>query len=339
VFLEDNLSDKILPDFILKRRFSGKSFYRDFYEHQHALNIFKSFTGEYQLPRYQSLTYQKSTILLGFDKTESELEADIKNYLTTLGYFVWDNVEEENEDLIVEGKRHFYLSNTHLSVCLTDKLTSKGCYYLGALRSIQIPAILLTQAKNSSPKGWVPAEFQLRPIPKENHDNAFSIIKSQIELFEEDFVVVDNEQKWESYIHSLSSKPMNDGEYSHELRDQIINNIYMGDKFENISGNVSKNNSGNLVQGRDIKIDGSFIQDKFGKDASDALVKVAEIVNASNNKDGKELFESMAEELKKEKPKKSILSSLWSGITTAVPLIKSSTEIFEKVSAMIHNIG
>src|SRR5215213_9870670 len=86
VFLEDSLSDKVLPDFLLKRRFSTKSFYRDFYEHNHALNIFKSFTGDNQLPRYQSLTYQKSAILLGFDNTLSDLEGEIKNYLNVSGY-------------------------------------------------------------------------------------------------------------------------------------------------------------------------------------------------------------------------------------------------------------
>jgi len=343
VFIEDNLADNMLSNFILKRRFSSKSFFRDYYEHQNALEIFKSFIGNSQLPKYQSLNFQKSAILLGFDKENIELESQIKKYLNDTGYFVWGNIEnEENKELIIEGKRHFYLSNTYLSICLIDKLSNKGSYYLGAIRSIQIPTILVTQNNKDEYKGWVPTEFRQRYIPKDEINVAYSIINKQVDLYEEDFVVVDNERKWENYVNSLSSSSIMKGEYTNEGRDKIINNLYMhnGDNFENISGNFSNKNSGNQTQAAgNVNIEGSFIQDKFGKEASDALVKVAEIINQSSNSDAKELFESMHAELKQEKPKKSILASLWNGMTTAVPLIKSSVEIFDKVSTMINNIA
>lgn len=340
VFMEDNLPDNILPAFILKRRFSTRSFFRDYHEHQNALYIFRSYIGDYQLPKYQSLTFQKSTILLGFDNENVPLGEEIKSYLTKAGYFVWDKLDENKDDLILDGKKHFYLLNTYLAICLTSNLNSKGSYYLGAIRSIQTPSILLTHNTSSNPNSWIPNEFQERTIPHGDLNESFSIIRSQIELYEEDFVVVDNEKKWESYVSALAVTSNSKGEYSNEFRDQIINNIYMGDKFENVSGNIVKDNSGNIVQSQgNVSIEGSFIQDKFGKEASDALVKVAEIINQANNSDAKELFSSMSEELKKEKPKKSILATLWSGITTAVPLIKSSVEIFNTVSSMIHNIS
>lgn len=342
VFIEDNLPDKVLPSFILKRRFSTKSFFRDYYEHQNALEIFKSFIGNLQLPKYQSLNFQKSAIILGFDNENSELENQIKGLLNDTGYFIWDNYEDdESKDLIIQGKKHFYLSNTYLSICLIDNLSNRASYYLGAIRAIQIPTILLTQGNNDKITGWIPSEFRQRYIPKDNISDAYSVVKKQINLYEEDFVVVDNEKKWESYVNSLSTNSILKGKYSNEGRDKIINNIYMhnGDNFENISGFVSNQNSGNLNQATgNINIEGSFIQDKFGKEASDALLKVAEIINQSNNSDAKELFDSMHTELKQEKPKKSILATLWSGITTAVPLIKSSVDIFDKVSTMIHNL-
>ncbi len=342
VFIEDNLSDKVLPSFILKRRFSSKSFFRDYYEHQNALEIFKSFIGNFQLPKYQSLNFQKSAIILGFDNGNIELESEVKKHLIESGYFVWDNIEnEENKDLIIEGKKHFYLSNTYLSICLIDKLSNRGSYFLGAIRSIQIPSILLTQNNDDDFKGWIPNEFRQRYIPKDKVTEAYSIIQKQVELYEEDFVVVDNERKWENYVNSLSNNSIIKGEYTNEGRDKIINNIYLhnGDNFENISGNFSNKNSGNSTQASgNVSIEGSFIQDKFGKDAADALIKLAEIVNQSNNSEAKELLDSIHTELKQEKPKKSILTSLWNGITTVIPLIKSSAEIFEKVSGMIHNI-
>jgi hypothetical protein len=337
VFIEDNIPDKVLPNFIFKRGFSTKSFFRDYYEHQNALAIFKTFIGEVQLPRVQSFLYQKSTIILGFENENMALEARIKNHLTSVGYFVWDKIEEGSEDLILEGEKHFNLSSTNLAICLTDKLSNKGSYYLGAIRSMQTPMILLTQKKKDNYSGWIPNEFRNKVLPK-NENESFSIVNAQIDLYEEDFVVVDNERKWEKYINSLSTKSIIKGEYTNEFRDNIINNIHMGDKFENISGNVSKDNSGNLAQGRDVTI-GSFIQEKFGKDAADALSKVAEIINQSKNQEARELFDSMNEELKKEKPKKSILSSLWTGVTTAIPLIKSSVDIFEKVSTMIQGLN
>ncbi len=343
VFIEDNLPDNVLPNFILKRRFSSRSFFRDYYEHQNALEIFKSFIGNYQLPKYQSLNFQKSAILLGFENENVELENEVKKQLIETGYFVWNNIEnEEKNDLIVEGKKHFYLSNTYLSICLIDKLSNRGSYYLGAIRSIQIPTILLTQNNTFDYKGWIPNEFRQRYIPKDEIFEAYLIIQKQVDLYEEDFVVVDNEKKWENYVNSLSKNSIVDGEYTNEGRDKIINNIYMhnGDNFENISGNFSNKNSGNLTQATgNVSIEGSFLQDKFGKDAADALIKVAEIINQSNNSEAKELLDSMHTELKQEKPKKSILTSLWNGITTAIPLVKSSVEIFDKVSGMIHNIS
>lgn len=326
--MEDSLSDKVLPDFILKRRFSTKSFYRDFYEHQHALNIFKSFTGDYQLPRYQSLTYQKSAILLGFDDAQLELEEQIKNYLSATGYYVWDKVEEENKDLIVEGKKHFYLANTHLSVCLTDKLTSKGCYYLGAVRSIQIPTILLTQSQIIEPKGWMPTEFRQRYIPEDKNDEAISIIKSQIELFEEDFVIVDNERKWESYVSSLSSNAIIKGEYSNEFRDRIINNIYMGDKFENISGTVINRS---LVTNSLNKV-----SQQLDDEAVQLLKRINQEVENSGNKEAVENMEEFHKELQAPEPKKSLLKSFWNGVVSAVPALITNAD---KVMNIIEKIG
>jgi hypothetical protein len=329
VYIEDNLPDTVTPSFILKRRFSTRSFYRDFNEHQHALTIFRSFVGENQLPKYQSLTYQKSAILLGFNK-KLGLETQIKTYLTASGYAVWDKVEKEEEDLVVEGERHFYLSNAHLAVCLTDHLSSKGCYYLGAIRSVQIPAILLTQDKKPAPDTWIPDEFRKRYISPRN-SNAFRFILTQIELFEEDFVEVDNEKKWETYVNALSSGTITRGEYSHEFREAIINHIYMGDKFENISGTVIN---------RSV-VTNSFnkISEQLDPESVALLKQITEEVDKSGNKEAVENMEAFHTEIQKPEPKKGILKSLWNGVTTAIPALITNTDkvvdIIEKIGKMI----
>jgi len=118
-----------------------------------------------------------------------------------------------------------------------------------------------------------------------------------------------------------------------------IKQLNMGDIISNNTGNIVKGNTGNTFVGNigDINITDSFnkVKEKFGKEAADALAKVAEIIQKENNPEAKELFESFNDELKKEQPKKSLLKTLWTGITTAIPLLKTSVDIFDKVSSFI----
>jgi hypothetical protein len=331
VFIEDSVPDNVIPRFLLRKRFSTRSFFRDYREHVYAIQQFKLYIGNEQLPRYQSLSAQKSAALIGFKK-DDELYARTRAYLIDSGYDVFADPMNDADQLLLHGEEHFKLSNTYLGICLLDSLSSQGSYLLGAIRAGQTPLIPLSKYPDYPLVNWIPEEFQRRLIPADV-EGAFAVICSQVSLYEEDFVAVDNEKKWENYVNSLLSDSSMGGEYSDSLREKIINNIFMGDTFTNISGNVANKVTGDFVQGQNSNI--TFLNEKFGKEAADAFMKVAELIQHENNKDAEELYTSMQEELKKEKPKKSVLTTLWSGIISLVPLIKDSAEVFEKVSGII----
>ncbi|WP_338839650.1 hypothetical protein [Flavobacterium ginsenosidimutans] len=119
----------------------------------------------------------------------------------------------------------------------------------------------------------------------------------------------------------------------------IINKTVMGDNIENNSGNIIKGNTGNVVatNSGDINVSNSFnkVKDKYGEDIANALIKVDEIIKKEGNEEAKEQFFTFNEELEKEQPKRSTLKALWEGIATAIPLIKSSVEIYDKVKDFI----
>jgi hypothetical protein len=118
-----------------------------------------------------------------------------------------------------------------------------------------------------------------------------------------------------------------------------INQMVMGHNIENNSGNIIIGNSGNVFNttSGSITISNSFnkVKDKFGADAAQLLIKVAEIVNNSGNPQANEQFSAFKEELEKEQPKKSVLKTLWEGITTTLPLIKTTADIYDKVKDII----
>src|SRR5947208_12879480 len=73
VFVEDSLSEKLVPTRILQSRFSRKSFLRQVRTHRHALQIFKAYLGESPPPRYQPSTSRRSCLLVGLEALHEEV--------------------------------------------------------------------------------------------------------------------------------------------------------------------------------------------------------------------------------------------------------------------------
>jgi hypothetical protein len=165
LFVEDTVADNLLPNVVLRKRFSTSSFFRDYHEHQNALDIYKLYIGSYRLPKYQSLSFQKSAIIIGFNHKNKLLNSYIVEHLKFQGYNIIFDSASNQKQTVLHGADHFALSNLHLAVCLLDDMTQKDTYLLGALRSVQIPGILITKNKHSSITESIPPEFQQRLIP------------------------------------------------------------------------------------------------------------------------------------------------------------------------------
>jgi hypothetical protein len=113
-----------------------------------------------------------------------------------------------------------------------------------------------------------------------------------------------------------------------EINNLTINNIHMGDKFENIHNSTIYNRS---------KFTNSLntIKSKYGEETAKALEQVKTIVEKSANTDAGELFDTFNEEIVKEKPKKSILNACWKGLLDVLPVIAQGVGIIEKIQPLL----
>lgn len=321
-FLEDSLPDDVLPNFILRKRFSPKSFVREYYEHKHAIELFCTYIGKEHIPRYQHLSNQKSALLIGFHNMAKDMSDETRKILVSSGFNVFGG-EKNAKGVLQYGQEHFKISDAQLAICFLDNISPQEAYKLGIVRSIQVPTVLLSSNKNYPLLEWIPEEFQRRILPSVS-DKAISLISSQIELSEENFVELDKDGKVEQYIQSLSKGFSNRGQYSDELRTQIINNITMGDKFENISNSTIINRS---------IVDNSFNKIKSLADEETArIIKlIEEKVNEADNAAANSLFNNFNSEISQDNADKSKLQQYWNGLVSILPSLDSIASLAEKV--------
>ena len=100
-------------------------------------------------------------------------------------------------------------------------------------------------------------------------------------------------------------------------------------------GNVFKNISNSTV------INESVVKNCFNKITSDgddslanALLEVAEQIEASKNPKAGELFNSFADEVAKDNPSKTVLKTLWDGVIGQLPHINSMVSVIEKIARL-----
>lgn len=110
---------------------------------------------------------------------------------------------------------------------------------------------------------------------------------------------------------------------------QIIE-LIMGDKFENIRDNVTIYNRSRFKEAFNT------VKSSYNEEAADALEIVRGLVERSGKKEAGELFDSFNDEIKKDKPKKSVLESLWDGLLKAVPMISQTAGLIDKIKALFH---
>lgn len=117
--------------------------------------------------------------------------------------------------------------------------------------------------------------------------------------------------------------------YDHRTQKTFIRRAtFMGDIFSNISNSTIVSRS--LVEGSFIKA-----KEKGGDEAANAIVKVAEEIDKSGNKDAGELFDAFNKELKAPSPKKAFLSSFWYGVTKALPTLLKLPDVALSIGKLI----
>jgi|GEM_PF-2346379 len=111
----------------------------------------------------------------------------------------------------------------------------------------------------------------------------------------------------------------------------IKNEYNMGDTFKGIYNSTIYNRS---------TFNDAFnsVKTKYSEDSAGALEIVRTLVEDSKNQQAGELFDSINEELTKEKPKTSVLQSLWGGLIKLVPLISETVGLVDKILPLFQHL-
>lgn len=121
------------------------------------------------------------------------------------------------------------------------------------------------------------------------------------------------------FFHRKSFQPLAHGQIV------LVKNEYnMGDTFNGIYNSTIYNRSTFTDAFNSVKT-------KYSEDSAAALEMVRIFVEESKNQEAGDLFDSFNEELKKEKPKTSVLQSLWGGLIKIVPLITETIGLADKI--------
>jgi hypothetical protein len=230
VFVEDSVNELFIPKNVIVKRFSEYSYIRETTNHLHALNQLSAYIGKVQLPRYRSVEYQKSCMLIGDNKINNDIKIEIEKTLIQKGYLV-KYLKKSDKVIPMSGDFHSNIYQTNLAISILTSNSKFDNYVLGILQSSLIPTITLSIGDYPLIDN-IPKEYQRRIITNNNVINDIDIISKQINLFEEDFIEIDSSSKVSKYADKLSDSNFENGKYTHKFRDIIIKEINMGDKYE-----------------------------------------------------------------------------------------------------------
>lgn len=242
VFLEDSLPNDIIPYSIYQKRFSTKSYPKQVFEHMNTLKVYKNYIGDSPIPKYQIASMQKSCLIAGFNHLNSQIYDETYKILQEMGFNVlnFDNIST----IPLSNELHFDLLNLDLALINLELKDSILSYFLGAINSYQIPNILFTTEKKLFINKEYPKEFQPTYITNNNFEQDILEIKAQIELFEEDFITLENKKQIHIYSQELASAY---GKYSKETRQSISIKI---DNSKSAGGDLIADNSNSVVGNR-----------------------------------------------------------------------------------------
>jgi hypothetical protein len=246
VFIEDTLPESILPNGILKCRFTASSnpansniYVREIRNHLHALEMLKSYLGDEQLPRYQVSTRQRTCLLTGTNGLSNELRDEIIRLLGKRGYNTVDMLTLA-DSIPLSGEKHYNIGDADLSISIVSSDSIISAYGLAVVQSMLVPTILLS-TKDYPLKTEIPESYQPQLINNKETSSSLSIIEKHIDLFEQDFINIDNEDKADEYANQLMEVSLPPGQYTQHIRTQIIKEVTVGDKYEAKQGILGRN--------------------------------------------------------------------------------------------------
>lgn len=228
VFMDDRISGGILPDRILQRRFSHRTFFRQSREHTHALRALKSYMGEPPPARYQPNTGQRICGVIGLASLDKDGRETVRRFILERGYQFLDL--DRTHGIGAAGfDRYESLANLEVAVVFVDSGHRSSAYWSGAVSAASIPTITITLNADYPFSEAFPLEFQPRLAHAGDAPPLEEVLKNEFDLFEQDFLKTQDPRIFERYFDLQKQAGALGGRYESRTRDHYVEYI-MGDK-------------------------------------------------------------------------------------------------------------
>ena len=148
VLVDERIRGDILPPRILQRRFSHRTYFRQYRDHTHALRSLKSYIGDPPPTKYQPSFEQRSCGLIGLGTLTKVSSEIVYDFLEKRGY---RSVDLEHVDITspISFEKSEHLASLDLVVMCVDSRTRRSGYWAGAVNAAAIPTIAITTDLNS----------------------------------------------------------------------------------------------------------------------------------------------------------------------------------------------
>jgi len=224
VFIEDTLPNSLVPQRVLQRRFSRRGLLREVRNHRHAIRILKTYLGDSPPPRYQPTIDRRSCLLVGESMLPEKTRRVVEELLEERFYTPTRVDSEDGLPIFDQGSLE-KVALADLAVCFVDAPDSGSHLVLGLVRAFVTPAILLTTDTGFPVHRSVPREYQPQVVSAGDAPELHSILLEQIEVSEEEYVDLENQDEVSRYAQLLIEESSPSGEYSPDARKVFIREL------------------------------------------------------------------------------------------------------------------
>lgn len=232
-FVDDRLPDGILPPRLLQRRFSYRTYFRQFREHTHALRALKSYIGDPPPTRYQPNFGQRVCGLVGFTALKAETQKVVYQFIEERGYR-YVNLEKLDVENPLSFEKFEYLANLDLALLCVDSRSHRAVHWASAANAAAIPSITITTDPDYQFSCLYPHEFQPRLTNVDTAELVKEVLDVEFELYEQNFLSVEDTNAIERYTKMQVDAGDLAGHYEADTRSRFME-VIMGDKY-NVSG-------------------------------------------------------------------------------------------------------
>jgi hypothetical protein len=223
VFCEETLPSRLLPERVLRDRYSRRSYWRSTRDHLDAVQRLKSQIGDVLLPRLRNADQQRTACLIGFEP----LKEDVRSAFV-------ETVKRRNyQPLLLGGSSTAEWGTTdaasalrdcHLVIGLIDRPTPGEAYWLGFARAAGVPTLLVNITNSPALSFKLPAELGPRFIAADDPETISDALSHEIDVFEDEAFEIDRNDEIAAYIGYLKEAARTPGSYAADLRNVFIQN-------------------------------------------------------------------------------------------------------------------